>query len=174
MSERWKAIEGFEGRYEVSDQGNVRSILFVNNIVSKQRIKTKEQTINSQRRCYVNLERDGRRKNCLVHRLVAKAFIPNPMNLSEVNHIDGNPTNNNISNLEWCTKQYNMKHAYENNLSKLKPYNEKHKKPIKRSDGKVYDCAYSAADDLSVSVFSIRDVLKGRINSCKGYTFEYL
>ena len=174
MSEKWKAIEGYEDRYEVSDHGNIRSIMFVNNIVSKARIKEKSQTINKERRCYVDLEKNGHRKNCLVHRLVAKAFIPNPLNLPEVNHIDGNPTNNNVSNLEWCTKKQNLKHAYDNNLSKLRAYNEKNKKPIRRSDGKIYDSSYSAAHDLSVSVCSIRDVLKKRINSCKGYTFEYL
>ena len=52
-------------------------------------------------------------------------------------------------------------------------YNEKNKKPIVRSDGKLYDCAYSAAKDMGVSVFSIRDVLKGRTHACKGYSFVY-
>ena len=120
------------------------------------------------------LYKDKNRKNCTVHRLVAKAFLENPNNYPEINHIDGNPTNNDITNLEWCDMSYNQWHAYHNGLKpKNKEYNEAHKKPIIRNDGKQYDCAYAVASDLNVSVCSVRDVLKGRSRTCKGYGLKY-
>lgn len=172
--EQWRDIPGYEGYYQVSDYGNVRSVLFVNNIVRKPRIKNLHKQVGVHGRIYVSLYKDTNRKNCTVHRLVANAFIPNPNNYPEVNHIDGNPQNNNVRNLEWCTKSYNEKHAYHNGLQeKLVAYNNSRKKPIVRNDGKEYSCAYEAADDLGVTVFSVRDVLKGRINTVKGYSFTY-
>lgn len=171
--EIWKPVKGYEGRYEVSDCGNVRSILFVNNHAIKPRIKRMSITVNKRNRCYVSIQKDGKRENCLVHRLVAKAFLPNPLNLPEVNHLDGDTQNNAVENLEWCTKKHNCQHAYVNDLTSLRAYNEKKEKPIVRDDGKTYDCAYSCANDLGVSVCSIRDVLKGRIKTCKGHTFRY-
>lgn len=174
MNEIWKDVVGYEGLYKVSNTGKVKSMMFINNIVQKPREKIIDIHVSKRNgRCYASLYKNTERKNCTVHRLVAKAFIPNPDNLPEVNHKDGNTLNNNVDNLEWCTKQYNSKHAYENNLSKLKEYNESQKKPIIRNDGKTYDCAYNAAKDIGVSVCSIRDVLKGRTKSCKGYVFQY-
>lgn len=172
--ELWKDIEGYEGLYQVSNLGRIKSILFRNNICTKEREKIINAETNKRNRQYISLYKNGKRKNIAVHRLVAKAFIPNPNNLPQVNHIDGNPKNNNIKNLEWCSASYNMKHAYINNLSKLKEYNKKNSKAIIRNDGKKYNNSYDASKELMVSVCSIRDVLKGRIKSCKGYTFKYL
>lgn len=172
--EIWKDIPNYEGLYQVSNLGRIRRILFINNIIAKKENKILKTHTNKKNRVYVSLYKNNVRKNCILHRLVATTFIPNPNNLPEVNHIDGNPSNNNVYNLEWCTKKYNMKHAYDNNLCKLKTYNNSNKKAIIRNDGKTYDCAYSAAKDINVSVFSIRDVLKGRSKTCKGYTFNYL
>lgn len=75
----------------------------------------------------VHLTINGKRSNQLIHRLVAKAFIPNPDNLPQVNHIDGNKSNNRVNNLEWCTDSYNQNHAIVNKLhpSGVKVYNSK-------------------------------------------------
>lgn len=172
--EIWKDIKGYEGLYQVSNLGNIKSIYFRNNICIKEREKIIKKDTNKHNRQYVMLYKNGKRKNLIVHRLVAEAFIQNPDNLPQINHIDGNPRNNNVSNLEWCTASQNMKHAYINNLNNFKKYNENHKKRIIRNDGKIYDSAYSASKDLQVTVYSIRDVLKHRIKTCKGYTFQYL
>ena len=120
------------------------------------------------------LYKNGKRENKLVNRLVAEAFIPNPENKPEVNHIDGNPLNNFVTNLEWATKAENMKHAYINNLNNLKQYNESNMKPVIRSDGKIYKNTYEASKDLNLSVCSIRGALKGRSKTSGGYAWRYL
>ncbi len=170
----WKDIDGYNGIYQVSNLGRVKSISFRNNKTIKSREKILKTKTNSKKRVYIMLYKNGKRRNLTVHRLVASAFLPNPNSLPEVNHIDGNPTNNNINNLEWCTKSHNAKHAYENELNNLKEYNKSRKKPIIRNDGIKYNSAYDCAKALGVSVCSVRDVLKGRIKTVKGYSFSYL
>lgn len=167
--EIWKDIVGYEGLYQVSDLGRIKRIVFINNktIFKKEHIVS--QQTNKKNRCYVSLYKNNKRKNCIVHRLVASAFLSNPNNYPQVNHIDGNPQNNSVKNLEFCTASYNNKHAYANNLKN----NNKTKKAIIRNDGKEYDCVYSASIDMNVSPCSIRDCLKKRVKTCKGYSFEY-
>ena len=98
--EIWCPIKGYEGLYEVSDQGRVRSLKS-----GKERILKP----GSDKYGYlmVCLCKNGEKKNLLVHRLVAQAFIPNPDNLPQVNHKDENKTNNYVHNLEWCSSKYN-------------------------------------------------------------------
>lgn len=175
MNEIWKDIKDYEGLYQVSNLGRVKRILFINNKFIKKENKILKIQTNKFNRQYISLYKNNKRKNCTVHRLVAKAFIPNPNNLPEINHIDGNPSNNNVKNLEWCTASYNCKHAYQNGLNeKFKKYNESRKKAIKRSDGKVYSCIYEAIKELNVKSCSLRDALKGRTKTCKGYTWRYV
>lgn len=111
MEERWKPIEGFEEFYEVSDHGRVRKIkqITVNRYGSSYSYKTKvlKGFKNNQGYWQVTLKAGEKRENPLIHRLVARAFIPNPENYPIVNHIDENPNNNNADNLEWCTYKYN-------------------------------------------------------------------
>lgn len=174
MEEIWKDVKDYENLYQVSNLGRVKRILFVNNIIIKQKEVIIKQNINKRNRCIAHLYKNNKRKAISVHRLVANAFIENPNNLPQVNHIDGNPKNNKVSNLEWCSASYNCKHAYINDLTKLKEYNKSKMKPIIRSDDKIYNNAYDASKDLNVSVCSIRDCLKNRIKTCKGFTFKYL
>lgn len=126
--EIWKDVKGYEGIYEVSNLGNVKSkdrlIVTSKNIVAKinQRILKKKVTKKGYER--LTLSVSGKHKDVGVHRLVAQAFIQNPENKKEVNHIDGNKQNNQISNLEWCTRNENEKHAFKIGLKSLK--GEKH------------------------------------------------
>ena len=96
----WKPVVGYEGRYEVSNEGRVRSLdIYVNCRGGKTRLsKGRIKPINTNNRgyCTVNLCKDGSTERFLVHRLVAEAFIPNPENKPEVNHIDGNKSNNSM------------------------------------------------------------------------------
>ena len=103
----WKEISGYEGLYEVSDTGLVRSLKF-----GKKRILS----AGKQRKGYlaVQLYKDGICKNLLIHRLVASAFIPNPQNLDTVNHKNEDKHNNNISNLEWMTLTDNQNYGTRN------------------------------------------------------------
>ena len=130
MQEIWKDIKDYENLYQVSNLGNVKClerILPTKNqygICSNRKIKTrilKPYKRNAKREAnhlVVCLYKNGLSKLIFVHRLVAQAFIPNPNNYPVVNHIDGNPLNNNVSNLEWCTIQKNTQHAYDIGLAK--------------------------------------------------------
>lgn len=120
MQEIWKDVKDFEGLYQVSNLGRVKSLpRFVrskNN--SKRHIcgKILKPSLTSSGYYNFDLRRNQSHKYCLAHRLVAEAFIPNPNNYFIVNHIDGNKFNNCVENLEWCTQSYNVKESYKNGL----------------------------------------------------------
>ena len=113
MIELWKDIKTYEGLYQVSNLGNVKSVdryIYAgdNSNHKYQHIKEHYLKLNGGRKyIQVILCKNGKTKAFLVHRLVAEAFIPNPNNLPCVNHKDENPKNNHVDNLEWCTYSYN-------------------------------------------------------------------
>ena len=109
MIEIWKDIKKFEGLYQVSNLGNVRSLK--RNIILKPSIASYRKTKNDGY-YIVNLKS----KPYYIHRLVAEAFISNSENKLQVNHIDGNKKNNCVDNLEWVTPSENLRHAWNNNL----------------------------------------------------------
>lgn len=102
----WKDIKEYEGLYTISDKGEIRNC------------KGQLRKLNIGKNGYVlvDLYKNNIRHTYLVHRLVAQAFIPNPYNLELINHKDGDKTNNDINNLEWCDYSYNLKHAIINKL----------------------------------------------------------
>lgn len=109
MAEEWRAVVGYEGRHEVSNYGRVRSLFEVN-----PRMLT--LTLHGKY-LYVVLKMKGRKDRCRqVGRIVAEAFIPNPRNCTEVNHISGIPSDNRVSNLEWVTRSENQWHASRTGL----------------------------------------------------------
>lgn len=116
--EIWKPVVGYEGLYEVSNLGNVRSVdsmRITHNQYGEHLSKYKGRLLkpgkNSDGYLYVNLCCQCVQKTFRVHRLVAEAFIPNPDNLPEVNHIDEDKTNNRVDNLEWVSHIQNMRHG---------------------------------------------------------------
>lgn len=107
--EQWKDIKGYEGKYQISNYGEVRSF----SKWSNGKILKGGSCGNPGPYRFVSLVKTGRKdiKNVYIHRLVAEHFLENPYNLNEVNHIDGNTLNNRADNLEWCDHGYNMAHA---------------------------------------------------------------
>jgi len=110
-AERWLPVDGFEGIYEVSSVGRVRSIERVDTAGNKRRAKILLPTSIPKGYLKVSLWRSNQRSERYVHRLVAGAFIGNPAGLLQVNHVDGDPANNAASNLEWVSNAGNQQHA---------------------------------------------------------------
>lgn len=121
-NEIWKDVVGYEGLYEVSNLGGVRSAgrLARGRSDSMRLLKPRvlKPNIGTTGYYFVNLCKHGRQRSTRVHRLVAEAFIANPGGLPFVNHKDGVKTNNRMDNLEWCTCQYNTLHAHRIGLVK--------------------------------------------------------
>jgi hypothetical protein len=117
MNEIWHPCAGFETHYEVSNLGNVRSIARVannghNNGVRRLQSKMLKPCLSKSGYLLVSFCVDNIKSNHNVHRLVARAFIPNESNKPQVNHKDGDKLNNSVENLEWATASENTKHAY--------------------------------------------------------------
>ncbi len=110
-----KDIIGFEGKYKISEDGEIWSVK------RNKFLKPFHKNGGYVRIClYVEKDKKIKGIQYSVHRLVAQTFIPNPLNYPQINHKDGNKTNNKVSNLEWCTPSQNQKHAYLTGLSKKK------------------------------------------------------
>ena len=116
LFEQWLPIEGYEDLYQVSNLGRVKSL----NYRKSNQEKILKQDTNKKGYQQVQLYKDRKPKTFRVHRLVANAFIPNPNNLPQVNHKDEVKANNHVSNLEWCTVEYNINYGTRNEkVSKL-------------------------------------------------------
>lgn len=114
MEEIWKDISGYEGFYQVSNMYRVKSLERIVNSGNGKRIegsKIIKMRLNERGYYRLSLSKNGECKNFTLHRLIAKAFIPNPHNKPEINHINGIKTDNRIDNLEWVTTKENVIHA---------------------------------------------------------------
>ena len=118
--EIWKQVDGYEGMYEVSNYGEVKSVsrYTTGNRHRKLKEKMLKKHENSFGYWLVALCKNGKAKDFRVHRLVAEAFIPKVFGKPFINHKDGNPKNNNVDNFEWCTQKENIQHAYKTGLVK--------------------------------------------------------
>lgn len=162
--EVWKPVIGYEGSYECSNLGRIRSVeRFDNNkhFLKGRIIKQHKDKLGYKK---VTLSKDCKIKTHKAHRLIAKAFIPNTNNYPVINHIDKNPSNNSVSNLEWCTQKYNVE--YSKNKKILQYTKEglfirewKNSVTIQKELG--YDCS------------SISKCCKGKYNSMYGFKWCY-
>ena len=164
INEVWKDIKGYEGLYQVSSLGRVKSLPKYH--FNYCRILKPVKTAGYLRVC---LHKSFNQKDHLIHRLVAEAFIPNPANLPQVNHKDEDKNNNNVSNLEWCTSEYNMN--YGTRLSKVSA-------PVImcEKDGKVieeFNSISSAHKKYRYSTGSISECCNGKRNSAYGFIWKF-
>lgn len=145
MIEEWKDIEGFEGLYQISSFGRVKCLEHTCPGRYKGKLRTVKEHImtNTENKVngymYVSLSNSDRGRTFLVHKLVAKAFLPNPDNKTIINHKDENKHNNHVDNLEWCTSYYN--NTYNNVHLKRKHYTHKYEydfNKIKTLEEKLY------------------------------------
>ena len=175
--EKYIPIKEYELLYEISNLGNVRNIktgrILKSNFIGKGYLA-------------VQLCKNGFKKSLQIHRLVAAAFIPNLENKDQVNHIDGNKTNNNVENLEWVSCSENIKHAYEvlkrpssvpkkNNMEKG---SKRIQNPILQLDKQLnvlneYQNAKIASTILSIDYSSIMKCLIGRLKSAGNFIWKY-
>ena len=181
MEEIWKAIEGYEGKYEVSNLGRVRSLprpKTSRNAHGKYTFTTKPKILRTftQRGGYQRISfGKGKDKVAIfVHRLVAQAFIPNPDNLPHVNHKDENPKNNRADNLEWCNAQYNTTYGT------IPEKNSKaHSIPVVQCDMngnpiRTYPSATAAAESIGLTKGAVTKCCKGQNKTAGGYRWRYI
>lgn len=154
-AEQWKIIDGFNGKYAVSNKGNVKNIKTGRIFAERyDGVGYRAVTING--------------KNYNIHRLVALAFIPNPDNLPHINHLDEDKTNNNVSNLAWCTVSENVRHSIYKQCCKVKQIDK---------DGnliKIWDSIHEINRELGYTRQAITNVLKGRQRYAYGYKWLYV
>lgn len=173
MEEIWKDIAGYEGMYQVSNLGRVKSLARITkNQYGKQDyiLKTKK---SDNGYISIGLFKNNKQEILLVHRLVAQAFVPNPNDYPIVNHKDEDSTNNNANNLEWCTYEYNNNYGTRSLRSSI----TKQKKIVQYDlDGKfikIWDSAKEAIEKLGLSNH-VTDVCHKRRKTCGGYKWEFM
>lgn len=176
MKEIWKDIAGYEGLYQVSNLGNVRSMNYRGHGITKNLVPK----CNNAGRLWVELRKNGSGKCLLVHRLVAMAFIPNPNNYPQINHIDENPKNNRVENLEWCTALYNVRFYNERHQDKRHAPRGPNKniKPVNQisPEGQVVKTWANSKEvmrELGWSDWSISECCRGNRRSAYGFTWQY-
>lgn len=184
--EEWRDIAGYEGYYQVSDMGRVRSLTrtFLRSDGSTATYKERILAPQGYPYYHVNLSKNNAKDRPRIHRLVAQAFVPNPDGLNDVDHINCIKTDNRAVNLRWCTHAENMHFASENGRFHPKPYEllsdetkenmvKKLRRPVIRDDGEIYPSITAAARALGVTRAAVGHVLMGLVDSCKGHTFRY-
>lgn len=177
MEEIWKDIKGYEGLYQVSSLGNVKSL----NYRRTGKEKKISKGVNSEGYEYIRLFKQNKQLYTSVHRIVAETFIPNPENKEQVNHIDGNKKNNKVENLEWCTQTENIRHAMRTGLLNIIGSNNGSSRKVQQldSNGKIlkqFDTIIEAGRYLGVKCqpTGIISVCKGRKKTAYGYKWAYV
>lgn len=178
MTTQWRPVKGYEGLYEVSNKGQVRSLPrlvpfnwkgTITETFRRGGLLKPYKTTNG--RVQVNLFKGGKGSHWYIHRLVALAFIPNPNNFPQINHKDENPLNNRVENLEWCTAQYNGAYGTRPSkyMTKVEQYNLQGEKIA------TYESVRDAARAVGCHYTHISHCCgnKGKEKTAKGYIWKY-
>ena len=167
--EEWRDIKGYEGKYQVSSHGRVKSLNYHRE--GKEKILKPEVLKKGYLR--VDLHNGAKRNKIQVHRLVAEAFIDNPNNYPQVNHKDENKQNNHVENLEWCTNKYNAN--YGTKLEKIsKGKNWRASKVECIETGEIFDSLIEAEEKYNIKYQSISACCRGITYTAGGYTWKYI
>lgn len=184
--EIWKDIKGYEGLYQVSSFGRIKSleryITFINRWGGTNKVKLQEKILkhhfNNRGYCTLTLYKNGKSYHKLVHRLVGETFIPNINNLPEINHKDENKLNNSVSNLMWCTRQYNNNYGIQTKEGRRKTSSYRMKRIAQYTkDDKlvaIYDGIRVAEEETGIDNRNICKCCKGKIKTAGGYRWRYL
>lgn len=166
--EIWKDIKGYPN-YQISNFGRIKSLNY--NKTGKEKILKSSK--DSWGYLKVNLHKEGKQKTNRIHRLVASTFIPNPNNLSYINHINENKTDNRVENLEWCTAKYNANYG----TAQIKRIEKKKIRIFQfTKDGEFvrkWDSATQVQKELGFNQSSITKCCKGKCKSAYGYKWGY-
>ena len=173
----WKNIKGYEGLYQISDKGEVRSLNYRNT----GRVQVLKPNKNNCGYLQVLLCKNGKMKRYLVHRLVAEAFLPNPSNLPQINHKDENPLNNCVENLEFCDSRYNNNFGTRNQRIAEKltgVYNTKKSKPVRQYDLqgnfiKEFPSTHEVQRKFGYNQGNISSACNGKRQTANGYRWSY-
>lgn len=184
MEEIWKDIEGFEGYYQVSNLGNVKSLnrILKDNggfFIKAGNYKRFEEQTGYKR---VALSKNDQNKKFMVHRLVAQAFIPNPENKPFIDHIDGNRANNKVDNLRWSTSKENINNPITvlRRSESLKGHNDIRKQCAKKCRIKcietnvIYESMKECERITGIRQCHISEVCKGHRKTAGGFKWSYL
>ena len=181
MKEIWKPVVGYEGFYEVSNIGKVRSLARIVECNDGRKRKIKDRILkgSSYSGGYsgVTLHKDGCTKSVNIHRIVAEAFVPNPLEKEEVNHKDENPSNNHASNLEWVTHKENINYGTRTERARETTTKLQGKAVQQFSkDGKLvaeYESLSAAGNATGTHVPNILKCAKGIYKTAGGYIWKY-
>lgn len=161
--EEWRDIKGYEGLYQVSNEGRVKGL---------KRNNLRKFNDNGYGYYMVLLSKDGIKKPLYVHRLVAEAFIPNPDNLPQVNHKNELKHQNNVDNLEWCSNKYNMNYGTARERTSEKQRKEVHQFKLDGELVKIYNGINTCAE-FGFEPSCISQCCNGVRKTHKGYIWKY-
>ena len=172
MIEIFKDVKGYEGLYQISNVGNVKSL--GNDKTKKEKILKPAK--NHKGYLFVGLCKQGKQKNHYIHRLVAQAFIDNPNNLEQINHKNEIKTDNRVENLEWCTPKQNNNYGTHNQRSAANRINhpKRSKQVLCVETGKVYPSAHQVERELGFAKSNIVNVCNGKLKQAYSYTWRYV
>ena len=171
MKEIWKDIQEYEGLYQVSNLGRIKS--FPRPGTRTKKIRILKQTIGKHGYYCVVLYKNGKPKTKIVHRIVAETFINNKNNYNIVNHKDENSLNNNVSNLEWCSQKYNINYGTGNKRRSDTEKIQINQYDLKGNLIKEWKGIIDASKKLKISNGNIVNCCKGKRKTAGGYKWNY-